>query len=153
MVGAAPSSLGVPELPGSCQRGLDGPFNSPVVFPIKIHHHLLLFFRDSTPNPCDRGVKGPYGLAQKKALRPRSGCAFNKLDRDIAQSSARGKVTSFLRVRDVSDVGARPGQAQWCTPNSLKALRLTGSITRRFGPQKFETCPDWGANQINHFRL
>jgi hypothetical protein len=31
------------------------------------------------------------------------------------------------------------------TPMILKALHLTGSIIVPIGPQKFETCPDWGA--------
>jgi hypothetical protein len=36
-------------------------------------------------------------------------------------------------------------------PILLKSTRLTGSITMPVGQQKFETCPDWGANSVDRF--
>ena len=33
------------------------------------------------------------------------------------------------------------------TDHSENTTRFTGSITVQIGPQKFETCPDWGAKE------
>ena len=49
------------------------------------------------------------------------------------------------RVRDVSRLGARSNKRRRAAPITLKTNASTGSITSPTGPQKFETCPDWGA--------
>ena len=79
---------------GSCQR--DGPINSPVLFNQRFICFFFLqrFEVESLRPRRQRGIWFELG-GRKKRYAGDPGCAFDKRDRDIAQSLARGKIASF----------------------------------------------------------
>ena len=97
---------------GSCQR--DGPINSPVLFNQRFICFFFLqrFEVESLRPRRQRGIW--FELGAEKSATPAIRGAPSISEIGISPSPwLAGKSPRSLRVRDVSEVGARPGQAQW----------------------------------------